>query len=115
MKFPKTLSGPSNVNISGSSITDVAGDSHTYYYGDTYNKTSIHLSGPSQAGNQLRSDYSKIFQTLIVNSSRLTLANDLGPCFNGCHLRFPGAPSSSSMSFWDEEGSIGEDRNVGKV
>jgi hypothetical protein len=37
-----------------------------------------------------------------------------GSRFNGCRLQFPGTRSSSSMSSWNPEGSIGEDRNMGQ-
>ena len=80
MEWLRRLFEPWTVNISGSSITDVAGDSHTHY-GDVYTFNDI----STQAGNQLRSHYSKVLQTLI-EYSRFSLAHNLGPCFNGCSL-----------------------------
>ena len=98
------LSKSSNVKVSRCSFIDVAGDYHAHY---NLNEIATH------AGIQLRLYSSYVFLTLIVNH-RLSMANDIRPFFEGCCLQFPGARSNSSMSSWNAEESIGEDRNVGQ-
>jgi len=72
---------PSFVTIAHSSFIDVAqGDSHTYY-GNVYNEISSH------AGNQLRHI---TFGPSSGAIAGLSLAIDLGPCFYGRRLQFPG-------------------------